>query len=53
MDEETDEPGLVQSEQVEMIVRKYDDNGQVVSKIVTVTTEYMQRVNVEHTGLYL
>lgn len=50
---EDHEHELVQSEQVEMIIRKYDDNGHVVSKVVTVTTEYMQRLNVEHTGLYL
>lgn len=44
---------LVQSEQTEVIVRKYDDTGQVVSKVVTVTTEYTAKTSIEHTGLYL
>ncbi len=47
------EKELVQSEQTEVVVRKFDDGGNVVSKTVTVTTEYMQKVNIDHTGLYL
>jgi hypothetical protein len=51
--EEQDESELVEAQQVETIIRRFDDQGQIVSKVVTVTTEYMAKVDIEHTGFYL
>jgi hypothetical protein len=54
MDEEvTEENGLVQSEQTELTVRKFDENGTLVSKVVSTTTQYVPKADTENIGFYM